>query len=654
MSGVFNIRYNSELHKRILQLVLAREQLSQRHMSRKWEKWKKDEDMWTAYIPETEANATRQFIRDSGTPQYVTVQIPYSYAIVMTAHTYWSSVFLSRNPVMQYMGRHGEAQSSEQKVEALIDYQIQIGNMLAPLYIWIMDSAKYGLGVLSSYWDDEEITVSQIEEDNESFLGIPVPFTSKKVRRIRRIPGYSGSKLFNVRPYDLRADPRVPICKLQEGEFCGRVVTVGWNEIIRRRDAGQYFNVEQLVRGKLSRMKVELGSQAMEMPDTGDLADSYHLVKDMGFFDLLEMFIEIVPNDWGLGSSKSPEKWFFTIADKDVILCAKPQGAYHNQFPFYIQEYEIDGYQLFKRSMFDILSGLNSNLTWLFDTHMQSVRKVVNDQIIVDPSKLVMKDVLDPKPGRLWRLRPEAYGTDPRMAAHQFQVTDVTQGHIRDSQVIMEIMQRIMGVTENIMGMVNPGGRKTATEIRTSSTLGVNRLKVNAEYNSAIGWSPLGRVLVQESQQNYNTTKKFRAAGLRSQDEIMEAMQGDGGWLTVTPEDILGFFDYVPVDGTMPIDRFALSNLYRELMVDSIKVPVVAQQLDFMKIIQTILELNGVRNFNKFRIKPQIIGDANATANAQRGNIVPIAGGTGAANPGPPGTGGVPTPRQVGGVGPTA
>jgi len=636
MSSVLKIPYDSALHTRIRDAILARYRLSERKMGDKWEAWRKSEELHLAYIPETEANASRRSLRESGKPQQTTFVIPYSYAILMTAHMYWSTVFLSRNPVMQFSARHGEVADQEQKIEALMDYQVQIGQHMVPLYVWLMDAGKYGLGIVCSYWDEEEVTVSEISEELETYLGIPIPGTKKKVRRTKTFPGYVGNRLFNVRPYDFICDPRVPVMEFQRGEFAGRQTETGWNDIQRKNFAGQYFNIDTLKRRRAGLRDVQPGASSMIMPDPSELADisaQTESMNDVGFIPTIEMYIELVPNDWGLGSSQRPEKWYFVLADKTVVICARPAGSFHNKYPYYVQEYEIDGYQLAKRSMMDILKPLNDTITWLVDTHHSNIRKVINDQFVIDPSRLVMADVLNPAGGRMWRLRPEAYGSDPRLAVHQLQVVDVTQNNLRDSQFVVDLMQRVSGVSDNMMGFVNAGGRKTATEVRSSNTLGVNRLKVTAEYNSALGWSPYAQTTLQETQQRYDLERKYKIAGVSGNNPGFERA------VMVTPEDIKGFYDFVPIDGTMPIDRFAMASMNKELMVDTMKIPQIAQQTDYMRWLGYIAELQGMRNFDRFTHPPQIqvVPDGQIATEAQAGNIVPLGGMGGKSGRGAPG-----------------
>src|SRR5690606_20651245 len=140
--------------------------------------------------------------REAGKPQFTTVAIPMSYATLMAAHTYWTSVFMSRTPVFQYAARHGETPLNEQAVEALIDYQVNVGAMLVPFYIWLLDVGKYGLGILWEYWDQEIIQVSHIVEEEELFMGLIPTGRKLKKKRVQRMPGYQGNRVMNVRPFD--------------------------------------------------------------------------------------------------------------------------------------------------------------------------------------------------------------------------------------------------------------------------------------------------------------------------------------------------------------------------------------------------------------------------------------------------------------------
>jgi hypothetical protein len=100
-------------------------------------------------------------------------------------------------------------------------------------------------------------------------------------------------------------------------------------------------------------------------------------------------------------------------------------------------------------------------------------------------------------------------------------------------------------------------------------------------------------------------------------------MEAGQGFLDVNPEAISGFFDYVPVDGTMPIDRMAQANLWKELMAGlRMMPPEISQQYDWGRIFAWVAQLGGLKNINQFKV--QVVPDAQLAAQAQAGNVIPM------------------------------
>ena len=574
--------------------------------------------------------------------------MPYTYGVLMASHTYWTTVFMSRAPLMQFTGRHGEGEMQVQALEALMDYQVQVGGMLVPMYIWLLDVGKYGSGVVGHYWTDEVRQVSEIVEQEEMFMGVIATGKTKKAKQTRQVPGYSGNKLFNIRPQDFIPDPRVPFSRFQEGEFAGRYFELGWNQVIRRKQQGFYTNIDALITkgagaGNQFDTDRDMGSDQIDIPNNNEdiFGRDIHSKNTADILKGYELAVELVPKDWGLGKSDFPEKWMFTLtADFEVVIGAQPLGALHGEFPYDIMELEPEGYGLANRGIPEILDPVQRTMDWLINSHFYNVRKTLNNQFIADPSRLVMKDILEPQAGGVIRAKPAAYGTDVRNAIHQLQVHDVTRNNLADINIMNEVGQRTFGVNDQILGMLGPsGGRRSATEVRTSSTFGTNRLKTNAEYFSAMGWIPMASKMLQNTQQFYDANKKFRIVGDM-------ATQAGPGFMDVTPETIAGFYDLVPIDGTLPVDRFAQANLWRELMGQLRNFPEISQEYDMSKIFSWVAQLAGMKNINQFKV--QMVADDVALREAEKGNLVPVGEG---------GPGGdleaIPT-GQLSGVGPTA
>lgn len=601
------IKSNSKLHQKLTKMIGSRIKFAEKTCDDRTEKWRAAEEQTMAYMVEQPEDAVRRTQRkNEGKPKYTTIQIPYTYAMLMTIHTYVTSVFFGRTPVHQFAGRHGEAEQQVQAVEALISYQTEVGEMMGPYYLWCYDALKYGLGIIGEYWDDEIIHYGQIVES-------PQPDGSTQyLQAVQEIKGYSGNRIYNISPYNWFHDPRVTVQNFQKGEFVFCWRRLGWSEIVRRQKAGYFMNIDEIKEHKsrwnsnsgtgAGSSSDDEGSSQLKRPTTEDFQvweadDAEH----PSTVELYEFYVELIPSEWGVGDTDFPQKWVFTLtADLGLIVGAQPLGYYHGKFPFSILEAEVEGYGIYSRGIPEIISGVQQTIDWLLNTHFYNVRAALNNQFVLDPSKLIVEDVQGGGPGFRYRLRPEAYGTDLRTMFMQVPVNDVTRTHTQDVGTMLQFGERILGANDQMMGMLTGGGRKTATEVRASSSFGVNRQKTITEYMSHVGVSPHARRLVQSSQQYYDGSMKMRIVG------DLAAAAGPG-FLQVTPELIAGNYSLIPVDGTLPVDRMAQANLWKELLVNLRNYPQIMMSYDVSKIFAWVASLAGLKNINQFKVQPQIL-----------------------------------------------
>lgn len=612
----------SDMAKRILRECQFRVRQSEREIGNRYDKWSKAEDKAQAYMPEREVDAVRRASREgTGLPQYTTIQIPYSYAVLMAAHTYITSVFLGRSPMFQFSGRHGEPAQSVQAMEALVDYQMMVGRSLVPIYIWLYDFLKYGIGAVGTFWEDRYESIATVEETVD-----PSGATRKElVRMVGRT--YSGNRVYNIQPWDFLWDTRYPAWQFQKGEYCALRFSLNWNEVKRREFNGYYIkqNIEKIGSGDTTGWQgSQQSSSSLERPEVFDHTAQRWETSDMSLnhpsmVKGYEVYIELLPKEWQLGNSDYPEKWVFTVtSDFKTLLGAQPLGLWHCQYPVQVLNLEPEGYGIVTRGLMEILEGVQNTVDWLINSHFYNIRAALNNKMVVDPSRVVMKDVLNPLPGGVVRLKPAAYGTDPQLSIRQLQIQDVTQVHLRDLPTMFGIGERTVGINDQIMGMLNAGGRKTATEVRTSTSFGVNRLKTISEFASASGFDPLAQMIVQNTQQYYDEEQKFKIAG----DLLATAGENI---LTVNPEMIIGAYDFVAVDGTLPIDRYAQANMWITMMGQARAMPELMMQFDWAKMFTWIAQLAGLKNINQFKI--QLTPDQVLAAQTQAGNVVPMRGG---------------------------
>ena len=621
MTGKFKIAFDSELHQKSLSRLMSMFTSSKSKMSSRHEKWRKAEDLFRAYLPETEASAKKQRAREQGSgAQLSEVVIPYSYALALTAHTYATSVFLGREPVWQYKGRHGETEQSTQCLEALMGYNQDIGEMAAAEFIWLLDAIKYGCGVVSSDYAKKYEIFSDYVQEAPTLGGVDIGADPKWVLQEEIVEGYCGNVLANVRPYDWYPDPSVPLVTFQDGEFCGHTSLMSLDKL--KSMAGQWdlFNLKELDHG------TEAG--AYMAPSTSGSRDNMLAAEKVwnredlknGKIGIFRVVVQLLPESWGL-PGKNYQKWEFLVANNSVIIKAAPLGLRHCKFPYDAIAWETDGYDTSTRGMMEVTKPLNDVINWLFNTHMFSVRRSLNGNLIVDPDRINVKDLIDGGPGRIVRMKPgTGYGTDVRSAVAELMNVDPTRGHLTDTQFVENLMQQITGSNDSLMGNLGRG-RKTATEIRTAASQGANRMKTFCDFASAMGFTRLSNKLVANLQQFYDGEKMFRIAG-----DLMVGTK----FIQVDKTMITGMFDYVPVNGTLPIDRFAQATLWKEIFSVIGKVPAIAQQYDIGRIFAHMASLAGLTNITQFKVTP----DQAAMQQMQAGNMVPASEAMGGASGG--------------------
>lgn len=635
------LKLTKDAQQKIAQMLLAFVKQSDAKISQRAKAWTESEKDNQAYIPV--ADAERAAKRSKEDFSFSKVYIPYSYAIMMAEHTYLTSVFLGRSPILQLEGSNAAGQDDVVMAETILGYQVTNGQMLVPLYVFLYDLCLYGVAAIGCYWDDERTYITAYGEKQVEVEGVPIEDKYEKTETILEVAGYRGGKLYNVKPKDLIIDTKVGFVQFQDGDGIGRRVKLNKSDIMAN---DTYFNKEFLS-----------GTSGYDSGPSGDnpalVETDYHCdaldgQREGGVIQCYEIYYKLVPNEFGLSTNTNKEIWVFTMTSTGLLIGANPAGWYHGKFPMDLATREFDGYTLSSRGIPEIGAPLNHTLNWLINSHMYNVERALNNEFIFDPSILNSKDFMDPAPGKRIRVRPEGYGKDVKQAFAQMNSYDATRSHMQDIKLVEGLFQRVFGISDQMLGALSQGGRKTATEVRSASGFGLNRLKSLSEFLSAQFFGPLTLKLWSNSQQMYTQEDTFSIAkGLTT--KTLEN--------PITVDQIAGNFNFAPVDGTIPIDRMAQAMIYKEILMGMQTFPQVAGRYDVASFFAFIAKMAGVKNLDSF-----VITDAaTIQQEAALGNLVVNGGnnGQGGGNSGAdggapansPGIQGTPTATAVGPVG---
>jgi len=590
---------------------------SSQEMQKRYPAWKKIDQVLTAYVDVKDAE---QAIKDADDRKPVAVVVPISYATLEVLLTYFTSVFLE-TPYFKYEGVDANDVVPAQLLEKVIELQCLRKKVGLNLHTMFRDSLAYGFGAVSPLWTTDRAMKTVYKE--ESFLSsLFSSFTGRgtKQRTQEESIVYEGNMLKNIDPYRYLPDPSVPIHETQSGEYVGWIETTSYIKMLNMElySRGDIFNVKYLAEsqgGMYSQFNKSISDSGRGTKwGTGQAYNS----SETRPLDVTWMYVDLIPKEWKLGNSESPEKWLFGVAYDKIIISAKRLGLDHNMFPVAVSAPDFDGHSVTPISKLELVYGLQHALNWLFDSHIANVRKSLNDMLIVDPSLININDLKDPEPGKLIRMRRAAWGRGVENAVKQLRVDDVTKGHISDSSNLMDIIAQIAGSVDSIQGVIRKTAERiTAEEVRGTRSSAISRLARAAKVTSMQAMFDIGYMFASHTQQLATQEQWVRITG-DWESEVRKAFPGQDR-VKVTPEQLSASYDMVMRDGTTQ------GGEYVEVWTDILKTlltttnPALAQTFDVPRIFAHVARLTGAKDISQFIVRPQ----GQIDQGVQAGNLVP-------------------------------
>lgn len=605
-SPIERLNPKGELHAQVLAKLTAMLDLSKREMTKFHTRWRSNEYQYQAYLNTKTLDELKKAGNARGTaPEFVALTVPYTYSALQTVVTYLLHTFCGRKPMFNVGSYREDNVRLAENMETVLQYNADHERLIRKLYQFFQDGEKYGLQVLRVLWKTEQRTRTKWKD--QSILGFPAIQTQVQ----ETATTFEGNDLFNIDPFNFFPDPRVPMDEVaKRGEFCFWQTVEGKHSLKKAEVAGLLSYIDHISLGNFT-MNQQSQSARARLAE-GSNNPVHQTGRDENYIVLEQGSVEIVPSKWGLGDGDQYEKWLFTIANGNTIIQAEPLSMDHNLHPIIVGEPYSEGYSFGNIGLADMLGPMQDMLSWMLNSHIFNVRAVLNNTLVVNPQMVDMEDLKKPGPGRVIKLKPAAFGQDIKTAVQQLAVQDVTRSHITDLQVITRFADMISATTDNLRGVQAAGGRKTATEVRTSGEAGASRLAAHARLISAQSISPLAEMQAINLQQNMTEALYVRLLGRKATEAPVR----------IGPDDISGDF-YFPVhDGTLPLDRVALLDTWKEIFLAVVQNPVLAPIFDAVGMFEYIAELGGAKNLSTFKVQGR--GNEEIAGALQAGNVIPL------------------------------
>jgi len=616
-----DLRPDSDFHESLRTKIWARASESRRLISNRYSSWNEIDNILTVYIPLSEEEKK---LKDKDSNNPVSIIFPYSYSNLEALLTYMSMAFF-QDPIFQYEGVESDDTIGAMLLELVIRLHCIKTKVPLALHTVFRDAFSYGIGVGMPGWvrrygkkpiRSEIITQGPFGES-----------TSTSVNYVESLV-FEGNDLTNIDPYLWLPDCSVSSDRIQDGEFVGWLDRDNYMNLLseERISDGELFNVKYL-RGKQDKRSSLAVDESMRDIKSDNRRSAATKNTETNPVDVINMYVTLIPKEWKLGTEEYPEKWFFKLAADDIIISAQKADHYHGLYPIAVTSPEFDGYSATPISRLEVLKGLQGVLDWMFNSHVANVKKAINDMFVVDPYLINIRDLEDPRPGKLIRLRRPAWGHGVKDVVQQLGVTDITRTNIADSVYITQWMDRISGSDQSMQGAIRQSGpeRLTRGEFQGTRSSAISRMQRMALLIGYQFMQDIGTMFAVHTQQ-YMTKDSFVRISGRYEEQLRAQFAGAQRAI-VSPLDLAVNYDLIVRDGSVPGGNF--SEAWLQLFNTIGTNQELSQQFDVTRIFMYIAQQLGAKNVEDFkrnvdRIQPVSMPDEKVLKEVQAGNIIPV------------------------------
>ena len=623
-----DLKPGSDFHDKLRSKIWSRAAASRNQISNRFDSWRSIDKSLTTYIQlssDTEkffGNEERVQEKDPTKP--VQIVFPYTYSTLEALITYLSLAFF-QEPYFRYEGFDDKDVIGAMMMEKVVQTHCLKSKVMLHLHTLFRDGLAYGVGNVIPEW---HVRYGRKPVQKEGMLSSV--FGIKKYNRVEMEPAllYEGNALSNIDPYMWLPDPAVSSSETQKGEFIGWIERDNYMNMLSEEannpESG-LFNVKYVgnCKARRSHLANDQSDRDKKTGMTKDLDRGSNTYQNP--VDNINMYITLIPKEWKLSKKEVPEKWFFTLSADDIITRCERADHNHGMYPMATISPEFDGYSTTPIGRLEILYGLQHTLDFLFNSHVANVRKAINDMLVVDPYLVNIKDVEDPKPGKLIRLRRPAWGRGVDKVVQQLAVADVTRANIGDAGYVMQAMDRISGADQSMMGALRQGGpeRLTSAEFQGTRGSAMSRLQRVAMIIGQQVMQDIGMMFATHTQQYMQNETYISLAG--DYEKELKAIFGDKKRGKVTPYDLAINYDITVRDGSIPGGNFSQAwvDLFKIIAPD----PELRQAFDVTKIFTYIAQQLGAKNVQDFRrnldqIQAVTQPDETVEKEVDKGNLV--------------------------------
>lgn len=534
----------------------------------KYESWKASRESkktkWDAYTrlwrcQETADDKTRETERSQ-------VKVPATKEAIDTAHDNIMQMVFGRSPFFDIKGRQLEDDTSAQLIKQYLEYLFYREMFQQKFSIFCREMLIYGTAVgRINVKVDTEKRLSKVPKFVTGIsIGSETILEEATVNRpeFEHIPIFdffispSATSIDNAEGVVIRSQKR--ISELRQLERDG--VLSG----VKRLEGGMELNDDKKRRLHNSGISVS----------ANDGEDTYEVLEYWGWLE------ESVLKDAGFkGDIDGGGAEVCCVVSKGVVLKLINNPFITNERPFVVGVYQRVPGEFYGMGITEAAEGSQKALDATVRSRLDNKALAINQIFGIDVKRLLPGQNLKIHPGKVFLTDGNVHD-----AIHQFQVRDVTSGTYQEAAEYERYIQEASGVSKFLGGFPAKRGEMSATESSVISNQSSVRIR-------AVVKSLEDSVVKEILRWYYQIALQFLDV-----PEMVRVQTTAGGeiLMTISPEEISGDYDFIPMGTTAIATKDTLSKLLQFHQMTS--NPIDAQLINRPLLIKTIYELLGFNN----------------------------------------------------------
>lgn len=532
-----------------------------------------------------------------GSPQATAVNLPLAWVHLDDMMTYYAQTFAPNRGMFYHTAEPDESKDASQIVEVMNNHAIYC-SYYTHLLRSVWSVLKYNLGGMATFWATD--------------YGPRLQATETGGTRIEPAPIFMGNKCKAFDMYNTLWDPSVDPTRLYcDGEWYATAEMKSHYWLKNKCLEGAYFKCEDFLDGDsrpdstttlwYKDPPAEANMQNNESAGTSwfaVLSGSSAYVAN-GSFELVEIYIRINPNDFGLVAGTAEQRnqrnryevWRFTMLNNSQIIEATYMNNIHGWLPAFMGVANDDVMGQSTKTTAEIINPLQEFASFLLNAHVQANRKNLYGTTYYDPSRIDRNATPKGEVAADIPIKPQGYGQDIRtMVYHDNNVLDTKQ---------------TLGDLQGMMGIIN---QFFPTQSLPSQIAGIDRAidsQVAAVQQGANRRQHKGGRLLDDTLMRplrfamyYNIVQY-----LPDQTEIVD-YTGKSIKIDLTKLRSTNLA-YVIGQGLKAIDRQATAQQLQGVLFALIQAPATAQQIDLLKFVGFWMSMMDIEaNVEDFRLPP--------------------------------------------------